>query len=110
MANFEISRLTARSAFAVLLRYGLAVAAVATALGTAVIQQHYHSLPRSISHFTLVAIAITFWSIKTLLVFLSAAKPTTCNSRIAQHTSASGSRENGDKIARKQRFDVCALN
>jgi hypothetical protein len=61
MANLRISRLTARPASAVLLRYGLAVSSVAAALGTALIQRHYNSLPRFISHFTLIAIAITFW-------------------------------------------------
>jgi hypothetical protein len=35
--------------------------------------------------------------IKTLSVFLGAAKRTTSRSRIAQHTSAGGSRENGDE-------------
>jgi ABC-type Mn2+/Zn2+ transport system permease subunit len=61
MANLGISRLRARPASAVLLRYGLVVSWVAAALGAAVIQQHHHSLPRSISHFTVIAIAITFW-------------------------------------------------
>ena len=56
-----ISRLTARPALAVALRYGLAVASVATALGTTVILRHYGFPPRFISHFTLIAIAITFW-------------------------------------------------
>jgi formate hydrogenlyase transcriptional activator len=61
MANLRISRLMARPASAVLVRYGLAVSSVAAALGTALIQRHYNSLPRFISHFTLIAIAITFW-------------------------------------------------
>jgi formate hydrogenlyase transcriptional activator len=61
MAPWGISRLTARPALAVALRYGLAVASVATALGTTVILRHYGFPPRFISHFTLIAIAITFW-------------------------------------------------
>jgi formate hydrogenlyase transcriptional activator len=61
MAHWGISRLTARPALAVALRYGLAVASVATALGTTLILRHYGSPPRFISHFTLIAIAVTFW-------------------------------------------------
>jgi PAS domain S-box-containing protein len=61
MAHWGISRLTARPALAVALRYGLAVASVATALGTTLILRYYGSPPRFISHFTLIAIAITFW-------------------------------------------------
>jgi transcriptional regulator with GAF, ATPase, and Fis domain len=61
MANRANSRLTARLAFAVALRYGLAVASVGVALGTTLILRHYGSPPRFISHFTLIAIAITFW-------------------------------------------------
>jgi hypothetical protein len=52
---------TARPALAVALRYGLAAASVATALGTTLILRHYGFPPRFISHFTLIAIAITFW-------------------------------------------------
>jgi hypothetical protein len=44
-----ISRLTARPILAVVPRYGLAVSSVAVALGTALIQRHYDSLPRFIS-------------------------------------------------------------
>jgi transcriptional regulator with GAF, ATPase, and Fis domain len=66
---------TARPALALVLRYGLAVSSVAAALGTALIQRHYNSLPRFISHYTLVAIAITFWYAGTgpglLALFLS---------------------------------------
>jgi transcriptional regulator with GAF, ATPase, and Fis domain len=66
---------TARPALALVLRYGLAVSSVAGALGTALIQRHYNSLPRFISHYTLVAIAITFWYAGTgpglLALFLS---------------------------------------
>jgi len=61
MAPWGISRLTARPALAVALRYGLAVASVATALGVTLILRHYGFPPRFISHFTLIAIAITFW-------------------------------------------------
>jgi formate hydrogenlyase transcriptional activator len=61
MAHWGISKLTARLALAVALRYGLAVASVAAALGATLILRHYGFLPRFISHFTLIAIAITFW-------------------------------------------------
>src|SRR5258706_351063 len=61
MAYRANSRLTARLAFAIALRYGLAVASVGVALGTTLILRHYGSPPRFISHFTLIAIAITFW-------------------------------------------------
>jgi formate hydrogenlyase transcriptional activator len=61
MAHWGMSRLTARPALTVALRYGLAVASVATALGTTLILRHYGFPPRFISHFTLIAIAITFW-------------------------------------------------
>ena len=61
MAPWGISRLTARPALAVALRYGLAVASVATAIGTTLILRHHGFPPRFISHFTLIAIAITFW-------------------------------------------------
>src|SRR5258708_7797568 len=73
MAHWGISRLTARPALAVGLRYGLALASVATALGTTLILRHYGFPPRFISHFTLIAIAITFWCAGTgpgLLAFL----------------------------------------
>ena len=61
MAHWGISRLTPRPALAVALRYGLAVASVAIALGTTLILRHYGFPPRFISHFTLIAFAITFW-------------------------------------------------
>jgi PAS domain S-box-containing protein len=61
MAHWGISRLTARPVWAIALRYGLAVASVATALGTTLILRYYGFPPRFISHFTLIAIAITFW-------------------------------------------------
>ena len=61
MAHWEMSRSTARPALAVALRYGLAVASMATALGTTLILRYYGFPPRFISHFTLIAIAVTFW-------------------------------------------------
>src|SRR4029077_8520342 len=73
MAFWGISRLTRRPAFAVVARYGLAVASVATALGTTLILRHYNFPAHFISHFTLIAIAITFWCAGTgpgLLAFL----------------------------------------
>jgi len=73
MAFWGISRLTRRPAFAVVARYGLAVASVATALGTTLILRHYNFPAHFISHFTLIAIAMTFWSAGTgpgLLAYL----------------------------------------
>src|SRR5579864_6232352 len=61
MAHWGISKLTAHPVLAVALRYGLAVASVATALGTTLILRHYGFPPRFISHFTLIAIAVMFW-------------------------------------------------
>jgi DNA-binding NtrC family response regulator len=63
----------AQPTLAVVLRYGLAVASVAVALGTTLILRHYNFPPRFISHFTMIAIAITFWRAGTgpgLLAFL----------------------------------------
>src|SRR5580692_899554 len=75
MAHWEMSRSTARPALAVALRYGLAVASVATALATTLILRYYGFPPRFISHFTLIAIAVTFWCAGTgpglLALFLS---------------------------------------
>jgi hypothetical protein len=75
MAHWGISKLTARPALAVALRYGLAVASVATALATTLILRYYGFPPRFISHFTLIAIAVTFWCAGTgpglLALFLS---------------------------------------
>jgi hypothetical protein len=54
-------------------RYGLAVASVATALETTLILRHYNFPAHFISHFTLIAIAITFWRAGTgpgLLAYL----------------------------------------
>src|ERR1700756_1388919 len=73
MAFWGISRLTRWPAFAVVARYGLAVASVATALGTTLILRHYNFPAHFISHFTLIAIAITFWQAGTgpgLLAYL----------------------------------------
>src|SRR6201982_1946836 len=73
MAFGGISRLTKRPAFAVVARYGLAVASVATALETTLILRHYNFPAHFISHFTLIAIAITFWRAGTgpgLLAYL----------------------------------------
>jgi len=73
MAFWGISKLTRRPAFAVVARYGLAVASVATAIGTTLILRHYNFPAHFISHFTLIAIAITFWRAGTgpgLLAYL----------------------------------------
>src|ERR1700740_644570 len=73
MAFWGISKLTRRPAFAVVARYGLAVASVATALGATLILRHYNFPAHFISHFTLIAIAITFWRAGTgpgLLAYL----------------------------------------
>src|ERR1700676_1271134 len=61
MAFWGKSRIASRPAFAAVLRNGLAVVSVATALGTTFFLRHYDFPPRFISHFTLIAIAITFW-------------------------------------------------
>jgi len=50
---FGHSKLTRRPAFAVVARYGLAVASVATAIGTTLILTHYNFPAHFISHFTL---------------------------------------------------------
>jgi formate hydrogenlyase transcriptional activator len=60
MAFLGISRLTARPASAVVLRYGAAVIFVAMALGTALILRHYN-LPHPFTSFSFVAVALTFW-------------------------------------------------
>src|SRR5258708_4797 len=64
---------TARPTIAVVLRYGLAVALVAAALGATFIPRHCGSPPRFISHLTMIAVAITFWCAGTgpgLVAFL----------------------------------------
>src|ERR1700751_2074108 len=73
MAFGGISRLARRPAFGVVARYGLAVASVATALETTLILRHYNFPAHFIPHFTLIAIAITFWCAGTgpgLLAYL----------------------------------------
>src|SRR6266404_1969283 len=55
----QVAKWTARPTLAVVLRYGLAVTSVAAALGTTLILRHHNSPPRFISHFTMIAIAIT---------------------------------------------------
>jgi signal transduction histidine kinase len=61
MTGWGISKLTVRPTLAVVLRYGLAVPLIAIALAIAVITRLHHSPPRFVSHFFLLAIAITFW-------------------------------------------------
>lgn len=57
MADWSIPRPT----LGIALRYGLAVISVAIALALSVITHLYNSPPRFVSHFVLLAIAITFW-------------------------------------------------
>ena len=61
MVNWGISKLMVRPTFAVALRYGLAVILVGIALAISVITHLHNSPPRFVSHFVLLAIAITFW-------------------------------------------------
>jgi formate hydrogenlyase transcriptional activator len=56
----RMSRLAARPAVVVVLRYGAAVTFMAAALGTALILRHHH-LPHHFTSFSFVAIAIIFW-------------------------------------------------
>ena len=73
MGNPGNAKWAAQPTLAVVLRYGLAVASVAAALGTTLILRHYNSPPRFISHFVMIAIALTFWYTGTgpgLLAFL----------------------------------------
>src|SRR6267143_6618233 len=60
MAYLRISRLAGRPVLRVVLRYGLAVISVGTALETALFLRH-HNLPHPFTSFSLTAIAITFW-------------------------------------------------
>src|SRR5258707_11866356 len=55
------TKLNASPATSVVLRYGLAIALAGIALGTTFIHRYFNSPPRFISHFTLAALAITFW-------------------------------------------------
>lgn len=57
MADWSIPHPT----LGIALRYGLAVISVAIALALSVITHLYNSPPRFVSHFVLLAIAITFW-------------------------------------------------
>lgn len=57
MADWSIPRPT----LGIALRYGLAVISVAISLAISVITHLYNSPPRFVSHFVLLAIAITFW-------------------------------------------------
>jgi transcriptional regulator with GAF, ATPase, and Fis domain len=60
MAFVKISRVAARPATAVVLRYGTAVISVLLALGTALSLRHY-DLPSPFTSFSFAAIAVTFW-------------------------------------------------
>jgi C4-dicarboxylate-specific signal transduction histidine kinase len=60
MTNTATGKWTARPAASVALRYGLAFASVAAALGLARIFLYFH-LPQPFAAFALSAIAITFW-------------------------------------------------
>ena len=60
MANWSISKLTARPELRFVLRYSLAVVSVGTALGTAMFLRR-HNLPHPFTSFSLTAIALTFW-------------------------------------------------
>src|SRR5260370_3408896 len=61
MAFWGISRLNRGTAVGVVAGYGLAVGSVATGIGTTLILRHYNFPAHFISHFTLIAIGITFW-------------------------------------------------
>ena len=60
MVYSPISSLAARPVIPVVLRYGVAVASVAAALGTTLILRHY-SLPHPFISLSLTVIAVTFW-------------------------------------------------
>ena len=60
MALVKISRVAARPATDVVLRYGTAVISVLLALGTALSLRHY-DLPSPFTSFSFAAIAVTFW-------------------------------------------------
>src|ERR1700747_2156483 len=61
MANQGISKLMTRPTLAVVLRYGLAVLLIGIAPAITLITHLHNSPPRFVSHFVLLAIAITFW-------------------------------------------------
>jgi hypothetical protein len=60
MVRFRMSDVARHPAPARALRYGLAVASVAAALGLSLILVHYR-LPRLFGAFSFAAIAMTFW-------------------------------------------------
>jgi formate hydrogenlyase transcriptional activator len=60
MASLKISRVAARPATAVVLRYATAVISVLLALGTA-LSLRRHDLPSPFTSFSFAAIAVTFW-------------------------------------------------
>jgi PAS domain S-box-containing protein len=61
MGQPSISQRTLPPTFVVVLRYGLAFGLVVIALAISVIPHFRNSPPRFVSHFVLIAIAITFW-------------------------------------------------
>src|SRR5258708_9388920 len=61
MADWSISKLTVRTILAAVLRYGLAVVLVAIAIAISAVTHLHNSPPRFVSHFVLLALAITFW-------------------------------------------------
>src|SRR5258708_24853254 len=61
MADWSISKLTVRPILAVALRYGLALVLLAIPIPVSVVTPLHNSPPRFVSHFVLLALAITFW-------------------------------------------------
>ena len=61
MEHWRIGELTGHPRASIALRYGLAVTLVVLALGISVVTHLLNSPPRFVSHFVLLAIAITFW-------------------------------------------------
>ncbi|HWO39137.1 MAG TPA: hypothetical protein VNO32_60960, partial [Candidatus Acidoferrum sp.] len=61
MAFWGRSELPTHPAPAIALRYGGSVLSVGVALGITVLTHFYSPPPRFVSHFLLIAIAITFW-------------------------------------------------
>src|ERR1700675_842619 len=60
MASLKTSKVAARPAMALVLRYGTAVISVLLAFGTALSLRHYN-LPSPFTSFSFAAIAVTFW-------------------------------------------------
>jgi formate hydrogenlyase transcriptional activator len=60
MTSLGISKFFARTAAAVVWRYGLAMLSVAVAAATALLLQHY-DLPHPFTSFAFAAVAVTFW-------------------------------------------------